>query len=196
MKRLVLAFMAFALLVGVDADISAAADIKELNITYVKSPLNIPSIVQKRMELFEKEFGPAGIAVGHPEITAGSKQTQAMAAGSVDFANCVGGTSVIIAASQGLDIKIVGIYGRSPKAFTLLVDDPAVKSLADLKALAVYRPTLPLTLTLRFRNWENVNACAVVPHVRRLDAQTIEVQAVDAIEAQKYFVTLHRLARS
>ncbi len=72
----------------------------------------------------------------------------------------------------------------------------ATKSLANLKALAVYRPTLPITLTLRFRNWENVNACAVVPRVRRLDAQTIEVQAVDAIEAQKYFVTLHRLARS
>ncbi len=106
----------------------------------MKSPLNIPSIVQKRMELFEKEFGPAGIAVGHPEITAGPKQTQAMAAGSVDFANCVGGTSVIIAASQGLDIKIVGIYGRSPKAFTLLVNDPAVKSLADLKGKKIAGP--------------------------------------------------------
>ncbi len=72
----------------------------------------------------------------------------------------------------------------------------AAKSLADLKALSVYRPTMPLTLTLRFRNWENVNACAVVPHVRRLDAQTVEVQAADAIEAQRYFVTLHRLSRS
>lgn len=118
----------------------AFASVKELNITYVKSPLNIPSIVEKRMELFEKEFGPLGITVGHPEITAGPKQTQALAAGSVDFANCVGGTSVLIAASQGLDIKILGIYARSPKAFTLLVTDPSVKSLAGLKGKKIAGP--------------------------------------------------------
>lgn len=141
MKRMILAIMVLALLVASGAALSSAsAEIRELNITYVKAPLNIPSIVQKRMELFEKEFGPQGITVGHPEITAGPKQTQAMAAGSVDFANCVGGTSVLIAASQGLDIRIIGIYGRSPKAFTLLVNDPGVKSLADLKGKKIAGP--------------------------------------------------------
>jgi sulfonate transport system substrate-binding protein len=141
MKRMILAITVLALLVASGAALSSAsAEIRELNITYVKAPLNIPSIVQKRMELFEKEFGPQGITVGHPEITAGPKQTQAMAAGSVDFANCVGGTSVLIAASQGLDIRIIGIYGRSPKAFTLLVNDPGVKSLADLKGKKIAVP--------------------------------------------------------
>ncbi len=142
MKKTVFAIMAFVMFLTFAGEFRAAsaADLKKLDITYVKSPLNIPSIVQKRMELFEKEFGPRGITIGHPEITAGPKQTQAMAAKSVDFANCVGGTSVIIAASQGLDIKIIGIYGRSPKAFTLLVTDPAVKSIADLKGKKIAGP--------------------------------------------------------
>ena len=74
---------------------------KTIHITYVKAPLNVPSIVEKKMGLFEKEFGKDKIAVDFPEITAGPKQTEAMAAGSVDFAHCLGGTSAILAAANG-----------------------------------------------------------------------------------------------
>ena len=139
MKK-VLAFL-FCVLVSLcplSADAEAAD--KELAITYVKSPLNIPSILEKRLGLLEAEFGPLGYAVSHPEITSGAQQSQAMAAGSVQVANCIGGTSLLIAAAQGLDIRIAGIYSRSPKSFCLVVKDPAIRSAADLKGKKVAGP--------------------------------------------------------
>ena len=118
----------------------AGAEEKLLAITYVKSPLNIPSILEKRLGLLEAEFGPLGYAVSHPEITSGAQQSQAMAAGSVQVANCIGGTSLLIAAAQGLDVRIAGIYSRSPRSFCLVVKDPAIRTVADLKGKKVAGP--------------------------------------------------------
>ena len=118
----------------------AAEKAKAIHITYVKAPLNIPSIVEKRMGLFEKEFGPDGIRVNHPEITSGSKQTEAIAAGSLDICNAIGGTSVILAAANGVDLKIIGIYSRAPKAFTIITKSPAIRTVADLKGKKIGGP--------------------------------------------------------
>lgn len=120
--------------------IFAAEKAKDIHITYVKAPLNIPSIVEKRMGLFEKEFGPDGIRVNHPEITSGSKQTEAIAAGSLDICNAIGGTSVILAAANGVDLKIIGIYSRAPKAFTIITKSPAIRTVADLKGKKIGGP--------------------------------------------------------
>jgi sulfonate transport system substrate-binding protein len=119
---------------------SAAEKPKAIYITYVKAPLNIPSIVEKRKGLFEKEFGPDGIRVNHPEITSGSKQTEAIAAGSLDICNAIGGTSVILAAANGVDLKIIGIYSRAPKAFTIITKSPAIRTVADLKGKKIGGP--------------------------------------------------------
>ncbi len=139
MKKFMLfsALVITALFLNVNAGYSAN---KELAVTYVKSPLNIPSILEKRLGLLEEEFSPLGYTLSHPEITSGAQQTQAMAAGSVQVANCLGGTSLLIAASQGLDIKIAGIYSRSPRAFCMLVMNPEIKTIADLKGKKVAGP--------------------------------------------------------
>ncbi len=113
---------------------------KEINITYVKAPLNVPSIVEKQTNVFEKEFAKDNIAVKYPQITAGPKQTEAMAAGAIDFAHALGGTSAILASSNGVNLKITGIYSRAPKAFVMLVKDPAIKSPADLKGKKIAGP--------------------------------------------------------
>ena len=113
---------------------------KTVNITYVKSPLNIPSILEKQQKLFEQEFGKNGIGVGLPEITVGPKQTEAMAAGSVDFAHCLGGSSAILAAANGVDLKIIGIYSRAPKAFVVMTKSDSIKTFADLKGKKVAGP--------------------------------------------------------
>lgn len=113
---------------------------KAVSITYVKAPLNIPSIVEKQQKLFEQEFGKAGMGVNLPEITVGPKQTEAMAAGSVDFAHCLGGSSAILAAANGVDLKIIGIYSRAPKAFVVMVKADSIRSIADLKGKKVAGP--------------------------------------------------------
>ena len=113
---------------------------KSINISYVKAPLNVPSIVEKKKHLFEDEFSKDGINIKYPEITEGSKMTEAVAAGSLDFCNAIGATSVILAAANGVNIKIIGIYSRAPKAFTVMVKDPSIKTIKDLKGRQIVGP--------------------------------------------------------
>lgn len=118
----------------------AASPIKDLKVTYVKSPLNIPSIVDKNNQTLVKGFAKDNIKVTFPEINSGAKQTEALASGSLDVCSALGGTSAILAASNGVDVKVVGIYSRAPKAFNVMVKDPAIKSAADLKGKKVAGP--------------------------------------------------------
>ncbi|AWK53075.1 ABC transporter substrate-binding protein [Clostridium beijerinckii] len=115
-------------------------DISEINLTYVKAPLNVPSIIQKQDDLFGKEFSKDNIAVNFHEITSGPDQTQALAAGELDFLHALGGTSAIIAASNGVDLKILNTYSRSPKGFMILTNNDSIKSAADLKGKKVAGP--------------------------------------------------------
>lgn len=114
--------------------------LKNINISYVKAPLNVPSIVEKKKNLFENEFSKDNIKVTFPEITEGSKMTEAVAAGSLDFCNAIGATSVILAAANGVNIKIIGMYSRAPKAFTIMSKNPSIKTVADLKGKKIVGP--------------------------------------------------------
>lgn len=110
----------------------------KLAITYVKAPLNVPSIVAKYNKTFEVAF--PGVELSFPELTEGPKQTAALAAGEIGVASCLGSTSALLAASEGLDIKIIGIYSRAPKAFMIAVRNDAIKSVKDLKGKRVAGP--------------------------------------------------------
>ncbi|MDU2065124.1 MAG: NrtA/SsuA/CpmA family ABC transporter substrate-binding protein [Sporomusaceae bacterium] len=133
--------LSFSLLLGGCASKQPqAAKPEAIHITYVKAPLNVPSIVEKKLGLFEKEFGKDSIKVDFPEITVGPKQIEALAAGSVDFAHCLGGTTALMAAANGVDLKIIGIYSRAPKAFVILVKDPSIQTITDLKGKKVAGP--------------------------------------------------------
>lgn len=127
------------LAIVMSATLALAADYPDkLGITYVKAPLNVPSIVAKHNKMFEKAF--TGVSLTFPELTEGPKQTAAMAADEIGFASCLGSTSAILAASEGLDLKIVGIYSRAPKAFMIVVKDPAIKNIKDLNGKKVAGP--------------------------------------------------------
>lgn len=143
MKKMIslLLLVAFALtIVGCGNSQPTAKKLDTLAISYVKLPLNLPSIVEKRLELFEKEFAKDNTRITFPEITEGPKMTSALAAGSLNFCNALGGTSAILAAANGLDIKIIGMYSRAPKAFTIMVKNPDIKTVADLKGKTVAGP--------------------------------------------------------
>lgn len=114
----------------------------ELTITHVTSPLNVPSIIQKNQNVFVDEFSKNGktIEVKYAEITSGADQTQALASGDVDILYAVGGTSVVLAAANGADIKILNMYSRSPEAFCLYSGDETIKSAEDLRGKTVAGP--------------------------------------------------------
>ena len=123
MKRIValvlVLLLSLGLLTGCSGGASPAEKPSAITISYVKLPLNVPSIVEKKLNLFEEEFEKDGIKVVFPEITEGSKMTAALAAGSLDFCNALGGTSAILAAANGVDLKIIGIYSRAPEPLPL-----------------------------------------------------------------------------
>ncbi|MEG1604030.1 MAG: aliphatic sulfonate ABC transporter substrate-binding protein [Cloacibacillus sp.] len=135
MKKIITAF----LIVLAAAAAAFAADYPaKLAITYVKAPLNVPSIVEKYNRSFEAAY--PGVTLAFPELTEGPKQTAALAAGEIGIASCLGSTSALLAASEGLDLRIVGIYSRAPKAFMIVVKDPAIKTVRDLKGKKVAGP--------------------------------------------------------
>lgn len=116
------------------------SDLSEINVTYVKAPLNVPSIIQKNDDLFGKEFADDNITVNFHEITSGPDQTAALAAGELDFLHALGGTSALIAASQGVELQIINTYSRSPKGFMIVANDEKITSAKDLVGKKVAGP--------------------------------------------------------
>ena len=175
----------------------AAAPLKDLKVTYVKQPLNIPSIVDKANQTIVKGFEKDGTKVTFPEISSGAKQTEALAAGSLDIASCLGGTSAILAASNGADVKVVGIYSRAPKAFNIMVKDPAIKTAADLKGKRVVGPKGTILhqilaaalvkekLTLKDVEFRSIGIPAAVNALLSGEADAALVAGADVLRAQR-----------
>lgn len=115
-------------------------NVTKIAVTYVKSPLNIPSIVEKDKKFFQQSFGEYNLSVEYSNLTTGPEQTQALASGDLQFLNAVGATSVILASSNGSDIKIISMYSRSPEAFMLFTNNDEIKTAADLKGKKVAGP--------------------------------------------------------
>lgn len=111
-----------------------------MNNIYVKSPLNVPSIIEKDQKIFEDAFSADGYSIAYSDLSTGPEQTQALASGDIQFLNAVGATSVILAAANGADIKIISMYSRSPKAFKLFSSDESIDSPEALKGKKVAGP--------------------------------------------------------
>lgn len=111
-----------------------------VTVTYVKSPLNVPSIVEKAQGDLAAAYKEMGLGFAYSELTSGADQTAALASGSIQILNAVGGTSVILAAANGADIKIISMYSTSPGAFQLFSADPEINSPEDLKGKTIAGP--------------------------------------------------------
>ncbi|MDY3868438.1 MAG: NrtA/SsuA/CpmA family ABC transporter substrate-binding protein [Pyramidobacter sp.] len=114
--------------------------VKKMGFTYVQSPLNVPSIVQKTAGIFEKAYAPYNLPVEYAPLTSGPEQTAALASGDLQILNAVGGTSVLLAAANGADIKIISMYSRSPAAFMLFSNDASLTSPAHLRGKTIAGP--------------------------------------------------------
>ena len=112
--------------------------VDELNITYVTAPLNVPSIIEKNKEIFKKHL--PGVKINYKEITSGADQTAALASGEVDVLYALGGSSAILAKTNGHDIKVLNMYSRAPTAFSLFSKDDSIKSPKDLKGKKIGGP--------------------------------------------------------
>ena len=121
-----------------EAAADAETSVDKLTVTYVTSPLNVPTIIEKDQGIFEKELG---VPVEYAELTSGADQTQALASGDVQVLYAVGATSVILSAANGADIKVLNMYSRSPKAFCMYSKDESITTPESLKGKTIAGPT-------------------------------------------------------
>ncbi len=120
---------------------SKQESIGEITVTYVTSPLNVPSIVEKNHGIFAETMKDVGVeTVNYSEITSGADQTQALASGDIQFLYAVGATSVILSAANDADIKIISMYSRSPEAFCLFSNDDSINAPEDLRGKTIAGP--------------------------------------------------------
>ena len=96
-----------ALALTVSTALAAAEMPKELNITYVKSPFNLQNIVMKERKLLEENFGKEGVKVNWYVINSGAQQAQALASGSLDASAVMNTASLLMAATNGVDLRVV-----------------------------------------------------------------------------------------
>ena len=120
---------------------TAKSDLNKLVFTYVTSPLNVPTIIEKNQGIFAKDFEEMGITTDYAELTSGADQTQALASGDVQVLYAVGATSVILSAANDADIKVLNMYSRSPKAFCMYSKDDTLNSPESLKGKTIAGPT-------------------------------------------------------
>lgn len=133
------ALMAVTALTGCGSS-TAEETLDNLVFTYVTSPLNVPSIIEKENGIFAKTFEDMGISVDYVELTSGADQTQALATGDVQVLYAVGATSVILSAANGADIKVLNMYSRSPEAFCLFSQDSALTTPESLRGKTIAGP--------------------------------------------------------
>lgn len=112
----------------------------QVTVTYVKSPLNVPTMVERSEGIFQRSFAEVGVDVAYAEITNGAEQTQALASGDVQFLFAVGAPSVILAAANGLDIRIIGAYSSAPGTYQIVTGSDDIRSAADLAGRTVAGP--------------------------------------------------------
>lgn len=118
----------------------AQADDKTIDISYVKSPFNLQSIVMKEHQLLEKQAESIGVQVKWHEITSGAKQAQAMASGDLDIGGVMNTASLLMANGEGNSIKIIAGVARPTDVFAIVAAKGGVKSIADLKGKTVAGP--------------------------------------------------------
>lgn len=115
-------------------------ELEEINISYVRDPFNLPLIIMKEKQIAEEEFGKKGIKVNYYEINSGAKQSEAIAAGSLDIASVINTASVILANAAGNPVEIFSGFSRPEQMFTIITANDSVKTPADLRGKTVAGP--------------------------------------------------------
>lgn len=107
---------------------------KTINASYVSRPINVPSIAAQDKKMFETEFEKDAIQFKWHDLTTPDSQLEALASGSLDFANSLNNLSAILAKANGNDIKVISAYSAFPKGIALVAgSNTGISNEADLK---------------------------------------------------------------
>lgn len=108
----------------------------EMRIALWKLPFNLPAMVAIDNRTYEKAF-KGEYSVKYINLLSGPRQVQAMAAGELDIAEGLGAAAALVGIANGVDIVIIGANSRSPESFAVVVKDPKILKISDLKGKKV-----------------------------------------------------------
>jgi len=121
--------------------VTAAGDRDVLRVSYNPIPLNIPTILMHKGLLQDRMDGLGVKVEWISGLLKGSLMTESMAAGELDIASVMGGTSAVVSFAGGRDIVVVAGYSRASQGFGIVVrPDSPIRSVADLKGKTVVGP--------------------------------------------------------
>lgn len=101
-----------------------------------KLPLNLPSMAAADGKVYERAF-QGEYSIRYIDLPSGPRQVQAMAAGELDIVEGLGAAATLVGISNGVEITIIGANSRSPEAFAVVVKNPEIKGMSDLKGRKV-----------------------------------------------------------
>lgn len=139
--RIVATILAAAVLTSFLGIAQAGGASIRLRVTYNPIPFNAPTILMHRQVLQER-MDALGVEVEWVSgLLKGSLMTESMAAGELDIASVMGGTSAVVSYAGGRDIVLVAGYSRAPQGFGIAVrPDSPIQEVADLKGKTVVGP--------------------------------------------------------
>lgn len=114
--------------------------IDTLRLSYTKTNPNAPTIVSMKKSIVSNKFAGQGISVEYDRVNTGSQHIAGLVSRELDIAPTVGGTSALIGIANGAPVKIVSMFGRSPKAFRIISLDPTITSISALKGKKIGGP--------------------------------------------------------
>lgn len=135
-KKIVLLFILMLSVIGCT---EKKSKIDKVKIAYIPFPLNVPSIVGKNKKIYDEVFEKHGIKVLYSEMSTGSEEIKALAAGEVDFVLSVS-TTTLASFSKDNDIKIVNVNSRAPKSFSIYTNFDKITSPIDIKGMVIGVP--------------------------------------------------------
>lgn len=140
-KRIILIILSLALFTPVfftgAADAASSSAPKKIRISGWSLPFNLPVMVEREKNIYEKIFPAPDFEVEIVDLQTGPRLLAALETGDVDIVQGVGDAAFLVAYAAGLDARVVAVNSRSPKAFGVAARNPAVKTIANLRGKRV-----------------------------------------------------------
>ncbi len=113
---------------------------KVINVSFVPTPLNVPAIINISEGFFERAMEIENKTAAYHTMYNGSQQIAGLASGEIDIVPTMGDTSLIIGLANGAPITILGVFGKSPKAFVLASMSNSYTNITALKGKKIGGP--------------------------------------------------------
>lgn len=115
--------------------LSGVSEAAALRISGWRLPFNVPVMVEREKKFYDAAFADYDVSI--LDLQSGPRLMTALVTGDVDIVQGIGDAAFLVAVAGGLDAHVVAVNSRSPKVFAVVSNNPAVRSVADLKGRRV-----------------------------------------------------------